>query len=107
METDVGWDGVYSTIDWFVAHNSCWNKLKKGLLVSLHMRYITTDCTGSLVELSMDNGKIDDILADYDSRDYSSYQPEEAESLRQLDRTVKGIIIEATIMTKMDKEWRK
>lgn len=36
-------------------------------------------------------------------KDYSSYPPKEAEVLRQLDRTVEGIILEATIMTEMEK----
>jgi hypothetical protein len=40
-------------------------------------------------------------------KDYSSYPPKEAEVLRQLDRTVEGIILEATIMTEMEKLWRR
>lgn len=39
-------------------------------------------------------------------KDYSSYPPAEAESLRQLDKTVQGILIEATIMTETEKLWR-
>ena len=38
---------------------------------------------------------------------YSSYPPEEAKSLRQLDKTVKGILIEAIICTETEKLWRK
>lgn len=37
---------------------------------------------------------------------YSSYPPEEAEALRQLDKTAKGILIEAIICTKTEKLWR-
>ena len=37
---------------------------------------------------------------------YSSYPPEEAEALRQLDKTVKGILIEAIICTETEKLWR-
>ena len=37
---------------------------------------------------------------------YSSYSPEEAKSLRQLDKTVKGILIEAIICTETEKLWR-
>ena len=39
-------------------------------------------------------------------KDYSSYPPAEAESLRELDKTVQGILIEATIMTETEKLWR-
>ena len=37
---------------------------------------------------------------------YSSYPPEEAEALRQLDKTVKGILVEAIICTETEKLWR-
>ena len=37
---------------------------------------------------------------------YSSYRPEEAEALRLLDKTVEGIILQATILREMDKLWR-
>ena len=40
-------------------------------------------------------------------RDYSSYPPKEAEALRQLDKTVQGIIIEAIICTETEKLWRR
>lgn len=39
--------------------------------------------------------------------DYSSYLPAEAETLRQLDKTVSGILIEAIICTEAEKLWRK
>ena len=38
---------------------------------------------------------------------YSSYPPAEAESPRQLDKTVTGILPEAIICTEMEKLWRK
>ena len=41
------------------------------------------------------------------TKDYSSYQQKEAEALRQLDKTVEGIIVEAIICTEMEKQWRK
>lgn len=40
-------------------------------------------------------------------KDYSSYPAKEAESLRQLDKTVQGILIEATIRTETEKLWRR
>ena len=40
-------------------------------------------------------------------KDYSSYPPCEAESLRQLDKTVAGIIVEAIICTETEKLWRR
>ena len=40
-------------------------------------------------------------------KDYSSYPPAEAESLKHLDKTVQGILIEATIMTETEKLWRR
>lgn len=38
---------------------------------------------------------------------YSSYPPKEAESLKQLDKTVAGILVEATILTETEKLWRR
>lgn len=33
--------------------------------------------------------------------------PKEAEALKQLDKTIEAIILEATICTEMEKLWRK
>lgn len=40
-------------------------------------------------------------------KDYSSYPSSEVESLRQLDRTVAGILVEAIICTETEKMWRR
>ena len=52
------------------------------------------------------NTLIDDIIADYESRDYSSYPPKDAEALKSLDKYVESVAIEAVIMTETEKIWR-
>lgn len=59
------------------------------------------------MDRKMDLDRISEIVDMFDDYDYSAYPPSEAESLRQLDKTVEGIIIEATIMTEMEKLWRR
>lgn len=40
-------------------------------------------------------------------QDYSSYPPDEAESLKNHDKTIQGILIEAIICTETEKLWRR
>lgn len=40
-------------------------------------------------------------------KNYSSYPPADAESLKRLDNTIAGILIEAIICTETEKLWRR